>query len=204
MRILKIAAAAMLILPCAGPAAAQFDPGTTAMLAVMAASQGAAEQACLEGRPLDPDRAADIDRRSQKRLDEYFAAIAASDASEVARLFIDHGRRASWTGPDGPLALKEIKDPYALARGTAPLVRKAFIAGGDGETARGVWSLTLHKPGDPTQTQTVEYAADFELGAFGGYWLLHMHVFAGDGSAPLPTAYCHLTPFADLAAAPRH
>ncbi|MBV8976810.1 MAG: hypothetical protein JO261_00630 [Alphaproteobacteria bacterium] len=176
----------------AWPARAGYSAAGAVALGIQIAERRHREEACEAGRAPDPDQAADVDKRSQARLEQYFERVITDDHGSVTHLFIDQGKRARWTGPNGPQPVTAIDDPYAKARGSAALVRKAFVVGGDNESARGIWSITVPDPKDPTKTQTLEYGVDFVLGGFGGMWILHMHVYAAPDSAPLPEKFCHI------------
>lgn len=154
------------------------------------------EKACEEGRLPDAYLAADIDKRSEARLAQYFERIGGDDHGSVTHLFIDSGHIARWTGPDGATQpVRAIVDPVGAARAKGTLTRKAFTVGGDNGSARGVWELSLPDAADPSKTDTYQYGVDFKLGSFGGIWIWHMHLYrAPDSAPPPPSAFCHVSP----------
>jgi hypothetical protein len=188
-------ACAMLGLSATSAAAQLFNPGDVAAMGVQMAQQQEAEKACEAGRPPDPGIAADIDRRAEARLAQYFERIGGGDPGAITHLFIDSGRQARWTGPDGAQPVKALVDPVGAARSRGTLTRKAFVVGGDDASARGVWVLAVPDAADPAKTDTYEYGVDFKLGDWGGIWIWHMHLYrAPDTAPPPPDKFCHVAP----------
>lgn len=181
----------------ASGAAAQYDAAGAAIMGVEAAQGQRSEEACQAGRPPNPDIAADLDRRSEARLAQYFERIGGDDRGSIPHLFIDSGRMARWTGPTGTQPVKAIADPVGAQRAKGTLTRKFFVVSNDMQSARGVWVLTIPNPDDPSKTQAYEYGVDFRLGTFGGMWIWHMHLYSAPDTAPLPPdKFCHIDPAA--------
>src|SRR6185437_7520472 len=108
---------------------AQYDAAGAAIMGVQAAQSGQVEKACLAGQPPDPDIAADIDKRSEARLAQYFERIGGDDHGSVTHLFIDSGRMARWSGAGGMQPVKAIVDLVGAQRAKGTLTRKAFVVG---------------------------------------------------------------------------
>jgi hypothetical protein len=185
---------AALALSASG-AAAQFSGAGPAIMGVMAAQGEQVEKACQAGQPPDPDIVSDLDHRSEERLAQYFERIGSGDHGSVAHLFIDTGDMARWLGPGGPQFIKAIVDPVGAQRAKGTLTRKAFVVGGDMQTARGIWDLTIPNSENPSKFDTYEYGVDFRLGGFGGIWIWRMHLYrASETASPLPDKFCHIDP----------
>jgi hypothetical protein len=144
--------AILLLTPARAGAPLGYDPAEIGRIGVEIAMERDAERACQTGSTADPDMATGVDRRSEARLAQYFERIGGDDHSSVTHLFIDSGRMARWTGPEG----------------SQPVKRKAFVVGNDAQTSRGVWVLAIPDAADPSKTDTYAYGVDFKLGAFGG------------------------------------
>jgi hypothetical protein len=187
--------AILLLTPARAGAPLGYDPAEIGRIGVEIAMERDAERACQTGSTADPDMATGVDRRSEARLAQYFERIGGDDHSSVTHLFIDSGRMGRWTGPEGAQPVKVIVDPIGGQRARGTLTRKSFVVGNDAQTSRGVWVLAIPDAADPSKTDTYAYGVDFKLGAFGGMWIWHMHLYRAPDVAPPPSAnYCHIDP----------
>jgi len=169
----------------------------TAMFAVQAAQQDnkMREEACQAGKPPNPDMAADFEKASEARLEEYFRLVGGNSRRAVAHLFFNGSDRARWTGPDGTQPVDAVADPIGAMRPYGTLTRKSFVVSNDAQSGRGVWVLTISNPADPSKTGTTEYGVDFAAGNWAGVWLWHMHLYrAPDTAPPPPDKFCHIAP----------
>ncbi|HTT97903.1 MAG TPA: hypothetical protein VMF58_07615 [Rhizomicrobium sp.] len=199
VRLIPFACAVLLFMPVqagAHPSAPLgYDPAEIGRIGVQIAMEGDAERACQAASQPDPGLAADVERRSEARLAQYFERIGGDDHGSVTHLFIDSGSKARWAGPEGSQPVTAIADPIGAQRGKGTLTRKSFVVGNDAQTSRGIWVLTIPDAADPSKTDTFEYAVDFKLGMFGGMWIWHMRRYGPPDVAPPPPAhYCHIDP----------
>jgi hypothetical protein len=96
----------------------------------------------------------------------------------------------SWKAPDGTVAVTQLG--ARLDEPTPALKQIAFVVGGDGASARGVWEASwADQPG-----KTAYYAVDF-AGGYPDIWgggvfrIWHLTIFPGDQQPAVPAAYCH-------------
>jgi hypothetical protein len=146
------------------------------------------EKACRAGTPADPDDVQRAKDRIERTMAAYFALTPQSSADEIRALFVNARKDAAWK-------LDGISMPFAQigSRLEAPPRQRALIAtvvGGDAQTARAIWAVTL-----ATGSGTAYYAGDFvNEGWMSGWKIWHLAIFPESKKPETPSAYCHFDP----------
>jgi hypothetical protein len=156
------------------------------------AAQGAAiarEKACRAGQPADPVEVTKAVAASEQLLTDYFKLNSKSKPAELRRVFALKLKDVSWKSAEGSVPVAELG--ARLDEATATMTTQSFIVGGDLESARGIYQVTV--AGD--NAKSMIYAIDFKNvpGAVFGYaWhIWHMTVLSADQAPAPPAAYCH-------------
>lgn len=172
---------------CAIPASAGAQDYISAT--VSAVIQAQMEEACRAGAPAPPKTIDWATSTSQASLDGYFALTAQSDAKANRKVFAMNKSDVSWKDADGALPVEQIGPKLGTSKPDLKLM--AFVVGGDGLSARGLWQATSNA----TPDKPVYYAVDFSgtpksMWGTGAFRIWHMAIFSGE-APQLPAAYCH-------------
>jgi hypothetical protein len=164
------------------------------MAGQMVAQQEAAqrEAACRAGAPPSDGAITAVTARMQRVMDSYLALTAKADSHAIGRVFALKTTGVRWRDGNGVVPIAQLADH--LTPPPAQPVLKVVVVGADGESGRGIWTVT--PPG--AEAPTVVYAVDvmredghpFDYAL--GYRVLHMTVAPSSDSPPPPGAYCHL------------
>ena len=176
--------AAVCVMPA--PAGAQDYIAAT----VSAVIQAQMEEACRNGAPAPPKTIDWATSTSNASLDAYMALTAQPDKKAIRKIFAMNERDVSWKDADGAVPLDQIGPRLATSKPDLKLM--AFVVGGDGMSARGLWQANA---GD-TPDKPVYYAVDFSgtpksMWGTGAFRIWHMAIVSGDVAPQLPVAYCH-------------
>lgn len=197
-----VIAAVGVALCAAGPAGAHggVSPGgqfvaTTIGVTVgnLAAQQAAAqrEAACMAGTPASPDEIAAETSRVGRVMAAYFALTPKASDHAIGRVFALNTNGAQWRDAGGPAPFEQLAGHLVPLAGTP--VMSALVVGGDGLSARGLWTAT---PADPAAAPLV-IAADFTTEGHmfdyaRGVRVLRMAVLPAAQAPAPPTPFCHL------------
>ena len=195
-----VGAAVLLALCTAGSAAAYVSAGsqfvaTTIGVTVgnMVAAQAAAqrEAACMAGTPAAPNEIAAETSRIGRVMAAYFALTPKSGDHAIGRVFAINTNGVQWRDASGAAPFEQLAGRLVPLSG-APIMT-TLVVGGDGASARGLWTAT---PADPAAAPLV-IAADFTTEAHifdyaRGVRVLHMAVLPAARAPAAPTPFCHL------------
>jgi hypothetical protein len=186
------AAVACAALAFAAPAMAQgLIPtviGATIGNAV-ANGAGAHEAKCRSGTLLPEAEVLKAKASAQATMRTYFAIAGASETADVSAAF-KRGRGGLWISFEGAARAKAVDDATARrfhAAGGAVPEPLGFVRSGDGQSARGVWLLTVASPAGPQSLAA--YVGDFQ--PRDGQWKLTTLRRAAPAKAPPVVQYCH-------------
>ena len=150
------------------------------------------EAACQAGTPAPASTVAAVTLRVERLMHAYFSLGAKSDDFALGRVFAMSMDGVSWTGPDGPVAIDQLG--ASLKPPQTPPVLTTVVVGGDGMSARALWTVASADPATPPTRYQVEITTEsghlFDYAR--GLRVLHMTVSrTADAPAP-PTPFCHL------------
>lgn len=195
-----VGAAVLLALCAPNPAAAYVSAGgqfvaTTIGVTVgnIVAAQAAAqrEAACMAGTPAPADEIAAETARVDRVMAAYAALTPKAGEHAIGRVFAVNTTGAQWRDAGGVVAFEQVAGHLVPLSG--PPVLTTLVVGGDGQSARGLWTAT---PADPAAAPLV-IAADFTLEGHmfdyaRGVRVLHMAVLPAAQAPAAPTPFCHL------------
>jgi hypothetical protein len=194
------AAASLALLWTNSAAAGGVSPGgqfvaTSIGVAVgnITAQQVAAqrEAACMAGTPASATEIANETSRVGRVMAAYFALTPKAGEHAIGRVFAADTTGVRWRDAAGPASLDHLAEH--LIAFSEPPVMTALVVGGDGLSARGLWTATS---ADVAKTQLV-IAADFTVEGHmfdyaRGVRVLHMAVLPASQAPAPPTPFCHL------------
>jgi len=154
-------------------------------------ADAAMERACLAGRPPAPAYARMLEKKANDLMRRYLDFATAGDSKGLAKQFTG-AATARWSTGGTQRPVNALTDPFLVGvpRSQVSLEQLAFVAGGDQETGRGIWLVTI----DDGQTKrSFEYGMDMAPNGWGMFRILHLTVFTERGKAVPPVPFCHLS-----------
>jgi len=150
------------------------------------------EKACEAGTPASAATVAQVSSRVDRLMHAYFALDAKSDDYAIRRVFAMSMDSRSWTGVDGPVAIDQL-GPHLQPPSSPPVV-STVVVGGDGLSARALWTVASADPAAPPTRYAVEITSEsghmFDYAR--GLRILHMTVTRTLDAPASPSAFCHL------------
>lgn len=186
---LLAAAVAFVLLSWPQSTAAQAWIGQIAGEAVGREMRALEDQACRNGAPASAQASRIARSAADRLLADYFALHSGSSSRDLWNVFDRRADRA-WADTNGFLPVTSLGT--RLDEPTPVLGRAVFVVGGDGESARGVWTVTRY--GRTTGYYTAVFVHLRSDWSAGSWRIQQFTVWPGDMRPAEPGAYCHLEP----------
>ncbi len=158
-----------------------------------------AEAACQAGKPALEATVTQVSSRVERLMHAYFALSPKSDDYQMGRVFAMSMDGVSWAGPAGPVAIGQLG--ATLTPPATPPTLTTVVVGGDGISARALWTVASANPAEaPTRYAaeiTTESGHIFDYAR--GLRILHMTESRSADVPASPAAFCHLKPAAPTA-----